>query len=204
VALPGAVARMLGLLAGLRLHAVLVLADAETVRERAADRYVGELVREQLQQADLLLLNKTDLLPRTALPPLRDWFAVHAPRARLIATRQARLAPGMLFGAIDAVPRRGNATIDAGALFDSLSLEFEHAVDLQALAQALGALPLLRAKGLMRDRDGRMRSLQLVGARHALADAAQAWPQRGRLVCIALRGELQPERIRAAVSASAA
>ena len=101
VALPGAVARTLGLLSGLRLDAVLVLADAETVRERAADRYVGELVREQLQQADLLLLNKTDLLPDAAWPPLRDWFATTAPRARIIATQQARLSPGLLFGTPD-------------------------------------------------------------------------------------------------------
>ena len=202
VALPGAVARTLGLLAGLRLEAVLVLADAETVRERAADRYVGELVREQLLQADLLLLNKTDLLPGAELPALRDWFAATAPQARLITTQQARLAPALLFG--EAAPQRTGRTIDAHTRFDSLSLEFEHAVDLPARAEMLAALPLLRAKGLMRDRDGRMRSLQLVGRRRALAEAAHAPAQPGRLVCIALRGELPAERIRAAVAACAA
>ena len=202
VALPGAVARTLGLLQGLRLDAVVVLADAETVRQRATDRYVGELVREQLQQADLLLLNKTDLLPDAALPALRDWFTAAAPRARIIATQQALLAPDLLFGNpnFEPAPRRSGVAIDATALFDSLSLEFEHAVDLQALAEALAALPLLRAKGLMRDRDGRLRSLQLVGARHALADVTHATAQNGRLVCIALRGELQAERIRALVA----
>ena len=202
VALPGAVARTLGLLAGLRLDAVLVLADAETVRERAADRYVGELVREQLQQADLLLLNKTDLLPDAALAPLRDWCVATAPRARVVATQQARLAPALLFGdtAFEAAPRGNGATIDAGALFDSFSLEFEHRVDLPALAEALAAVPLLRAKGLMRDHDGRMHSLQLVGTRHALAEAPPDTAPRGRLVCIALRGQLPAERIRALVA----
>lgn len=202
VALPGAVARTLGLLQGLRLDAVLVLADAETVHDRAADRYVGELVREQLQQADLLLLNKIDLLPDAARAPLLEWLAAVAPQARLIATQQARLAPALLFDALDAgpAPRRSGGTIEARMLFDSLSLEFGHAVDLQALAEALAALPLLRAKGLMRDRDGRKRSLQLVGPRHALADAAHATAQPGRLVCIALRGELPAQRIRALVA----
>jgi G3E family GTPase len=202
VALPAAVARTLGLLAGLRLDAVLVLADAETVRERAADRYVGELVRQQLQQADLLLLNKTDLLAEAALAPLRDWCATAAPRARVVATQRAQLAPALLFGetASDAAPRSHGATVAAQALFDSVSLEFEHRVDLPALAEALAALPLLRAKGLMRSRDGHMRSLQLVGARHALAEAPPAAAQRGRLVCIALRGQLPSERIRALVA----
>ena len=202
VALPAAVARTLGLLRGLRLHAVLVLADAETVRERASDRFVGELVRQQLQQADLLLLNKTDLLAEAALAPLRDWCAIAAPRARVVATQRAQLAPALLFddAAIEAAPRRDGATIDAGALFDSISLEFEHRVDLPALAEALAALPLLRAKGLMRDRDGHLHSLQLVGTRHALAEAPPATAQRGRLVCIALRGQLPSERIRALVA----
>jgi G3E family GTPase len=202
VALPGAVARTLGLLSGLRLDAVLVLADAETVHQRAADRYVGQLVREQLQQADLLLLNKTDLLPDAALAPLRDWFATPAPRARIIATQQARLSPSLLFGTPDLVPapRRSGVTMDASALFDSLSLEFEHAVDLQALAEALAQLPLIRGKGLMRDCDGRLRSLQLVGPRHVLTDVPHATAQSGRLVCIALRGELQAERIRSLVA----
>jgi len=75
VALPAAVARMLGLLQGVQLDARLVLADAETLRRQAADRYVGELVREQLLQADLLLLNKTDLVAEDELPRLLGWLA---------------------------------------------------------------------------------------------------------------------------------
>ena len=74
------------------------------------------------------------------------------------------------------------------------------AVDMAALAALLAAPPLrlLRAKGLMRDRDGRTRSLQLVGERSALAIGARN-PQLGRLVCVALRGELQADRIRNAL-----
>jgi hypothetical protein len=56
----------------------------------------------------------------------------------------------------------------------------------------------------MRDRDDQSRSLQLVGARCALAPSAHAQPRCGRLVCIALRGELQADRIRAALAACVA
>ena len=55
----------------------------------------------------------------------------------------------------------------------------------------------------MRDRDGQACSLQLVGRRSALAPLPQGLPPRGRLVCIALRGELQAEHIRAALAACA-
>jgi G3E family GTPase len=208
VALPAAVARLLGLLPGLQLDALLVLADAETLRRQAADRYVGELVREQLQQADLLLLNKTDLVDETDLPALRDWLATVAPRARVLICRQARLSPELLLGVgpVQLGSRRSTAVADATVLFDSLSLQFEHRVDMAALAARLAAPPLglLRAKGVMRDRDGHARSLQLVGERSALAAAALEPSQPGRLVCIARRGELHAERIRAALAACAA
>ncbi len=208
VALPGAVARLLGLLQGLQLDAVLVLADAETLRERAADRYVGELVCRQLLDADLVLLNKTDLLADAALPPLCDWLASVAPRAQVLRCQQAQLPPELLLGVAPAAvePRRRAAAVDASGLFESLSLNFEPAVDMTALAAMLTTPPLrlLRAKGLMRDRDDQSRSLQLVGARCALAPSAHAQPRCGRLVCIALRGELQADRIRAALAACVA
>jgi G3E family GTPase len=208
VALPAAVARMLGLLPGLQLDALLVLADAELVRRHAADRYVGELVRQQLQQADLLLLNKTDLVGDAELGALRDWLADAAPQARVLCCQQARLPPALVLGIgpLQRVVQPRAPIADAGALFDSLSLEFEHGVDMAALGDLLAApsLRLLRAKGLMRDRDGRTRSLQLVGQRCALAVSAQDGLRPGRLVCIALRGELQAERIRAALAACAA
>jgi G3E family GTPase len=150
VALPGAVARLLGLLQGLQLDAVLVLADAETLRERAADRYVGEAVCRQLLDADLVLLNKTDLLADAALPPLCDWLASVAPGAQVLRCQQAQLPPELLLGVAPAAvePRRRAAAVDASGLFESLSLNFEHAVDMTALAAMLTAPPLrlLRAK----------------------------------------------------------
>ena len=207
VALPGAVARLLGLLQGLQLDAVLVLVDAETLRQRAADAYVGELVRQQLQDADLLLMNKTDLVADGALDALSAWLAGAAPHSRLLRCQRAQLPPELLLGIgpMDLRPRQQPDATDAGALFDSLSLEFDHAVDVAALSAMLVAPPLrlLRAKGLMQDRDGQPRSLQLVGARTASALSNHAQPQHGRLVCIALRGELQAERLHAALTACA-
>jgi len=60
--MPGAVAQTVSLLAEISVEGVVVLMDAETVRSAAGDRYVGDTVMRQLAQADLLLLNKTDLL----------------------------------------------------------------------------------------------------------------------------------------------
>jgi G3E family GTPase len=216
VALPGAVARMLSLVPGLRLDAVLVLADAQSLRAQADDRYVGELVRQQLAEADLLLLNKIDRVDAQQLGALKDWLAGVARGARVLPCEQSRLAPALLLdtgaGFARAPPERPSSwplltprVAAAAETFDSISLEFTHAVDVDALACALAApgMRLLRAKGLLRERDGTTRSLQLVGARVALAASAHARPLVGRLVCVGLRGELDVASIRQALDNSA-
>ena len=62
VALPGAVARSIGLVAELALDGVVVLADAETIVARASDRYLADTIARQVDAADLLVLTKLDLL----------------------------------------------------------------------------------------------------------------------------------------------
>ncbi|MEX0741556.1 MAG: GTP-binding protein, partial [Phycisphaeraceae bacterium] len=51
-----------GHLPGFCLDGVIVLADAETVRRRSRDKYVGRTVIRQLRGADLLVLTKPDLV----------------------------------------------------------------------------------------------------------------------------------------------
>jgi len=58
---------------------VLVCADAETVRTRAADKFVGDTVTHQLATADLLLLTKTDLTGERQAESVRAWLSRTAP-----------------------------------------------------------------------------------------------------------------------------
>jgi G3E family GTPase len=215
VALPGAVVRTLGLVDGLVLDAVLVLADAETLRERAADRHVGDVVRQQLCDADLLLLTKIDRVDAQTLAATQAWLRESlGPQPPIVPLEPGCADAAALLGVHREA--RGRATLPVHTpalrplaprherLFDSVSLQFAHAVHLPQLADALSALRLLRAKGLLRDAAGRSRSLQLVGARVALADAVQPAAAPGRRVCIGLRGQLDADAVRRAVAASAA
>ena len=220
VALPGSVARTLRLLPALVLDAVLVLADAETLRARAADRYVGDTVLQQLREADLLVLNKADLVAPQVLDALRQWLAAMVPSARVVVAQHAGLSPAVALGtglaslhaamprdaAMLAGPTSTVRALQANAVFDSVSLEFAHAVDCQALAGALAdpALGLVRAKGLLRDQDGMPCSLQVVGSRFAVIPSGHAQPEQGRLVCIGLRGRLDHATITAILRRSRA
>ena len=98
VGIPSAVARAARLVPGLRLEATVVVADALSVRERAADCYVGDTVRQQLDDADLLLLNQTDRVEPAALAALQAWWAGAHPRTPLWPTVRARVPVEAVLG----------------------------------------------------------------------------------------------------------
>ena len=58
----------------LQLEGVAVLVDAAAIREAAADPLLADTVARQLRAADLLVLNKTDLVSAQALDALRHWL----------------------------------------------------------------------------------------------------------------------------------
>jgi G3E family GTPase len=60
VALPKPIAQSIALSLSFELDAIFVLADGETIEQHMRDAYVGDLVRQQLLQADCILLTKLD------------------------------------------------------------------------------------------------------------------------------------------------
>jgi G3E family GTPase len=101
VALPGSVARSARLAPGIEIDGVVVLVDAETIRIRAADRHVGDTVLQQLAEADLLVLNKIDLVDPPTLAATRQWLSGIAPNARIIESLDARVPPELILGLAD-------------------------------------------------------------------------------------------------------
>jgi G3E family GTPase len=101
VALPGSVAQGARLAPGIEIDAVVVLVDAETIRIRANDRHVGDTVMQQLAEADLLVLNKIDLVDKPALDATRQWLAGVAPHARLIESVEAGIPAELILGLAD-------------------------------------------------------------------------------------------------------
>jgi G3E family GTPase len=206
VALPAAVARTARLALGIELSATLVVADAALIRRQAEDRHVGDTVRQQLQAADWLLLNKPDLVDGAQWRAAQDWLAEAAPLARLLPGAAADLpvelvlgwraqdlaapesraesAPGLALRAMAAPPQPPSP-------FASRSLAVPDGTDLHALARLLAdpALGVLRAKGLARDARGDGQLLQLAGGRWAVTPAVVQGA--GRLVLIGLRGGIE-------------
>ena len=211
VALPGAVARSVALLPSLSIDSVVVLADAETVRVRATDQYMGDTILRQLAEADLVVLNKVDLVDAGTLAGLRSWLEEAAPRARVIESVRAQVPPALLFGRghDPAAPGpwsgpssgRIRPIAPAAAAYESESFALRTPLDVAALAGDLAqpGCGLVRAKGVLRDADGSLKTLHVVGARFEVSPAGAPAEAGTGLACIGLSGRLDRGAIERAI-----
>jgi G3E family GTPase len=203
VALPGSIVQSLSLLPNVALDGVIVVADAETIEERARDRYMGDTVLAQLAHADIILLNKTDLVSQERLSGISRRLAETTSRARIIPARNASVPLEVITGHN---PRQqSDLTLSAPhhtADYQTFSLEID-ACDPVRLADALTSREtgLLRAKGFVRGIDGRFVTVHVVGRRSTI-ESAPAWIEGpGRIVCIGLADQVDQAAIAAAIDA---
>ncbi len=205
VALPAAVLRTARLSPVVEVTGALVLADATAVRRQAQDRYVGDTVQQQLQQADWVLVSKADLLAGAGeAVDLERWLQTQAPQARLLPGPAAELPIELLLGwpasapTVDASRFAARPLRPAASIFESLNLPLPDGCDLHALGARLAepSSGVLRAKGLARTADGRGRLLQVAAGRVSVTPAVVAGA--GRLLLIGLRGRWRPAALLAA------
>jgi len=211
VALPGGVARSAGLIAAFSLNSVVVLADAETVRTRASDKFMGDTVTRQLNEADLILVNKTDLISAGEREHLRAWIAREVPNAAVIEAVRAQVSPDLLLGSgLHLEDRNPSAAFspgsirppeDAASRYESASFLPAGPVNLEMLARVLAgkACGLIRAKGVLEDLDGSLKSLQVVGARWEVSPFEAVSPVATGLACIGLKGRIDRPQIERAL-----
>ncbi len=192
VALPAAISATASLVAGLANDGIVVLADAETVRERARDRYLGDTIERQLRDAGLILLSKPDLASADTLAETRDWLEQFSP---VIESRRGQVPLDILLGPGVGRSRPAFAGPPAHPDYETVEYADLPALDPERLCAVLTdpASGVLRAKGFVRDRSGAAHLIQTVGRRAEITDAAEVSP--GRLVCIGLRGRLDRKRL---------
>lgn len=202
VADPQAVARLAACHPSLSVRGTIVVADAETIVERAANKYVGGLVRRQLAAADAIVLAKTDLIDATQLAEVRRWIASAVPPVPVFESTKGDAFPAELVfdpdfaGRIEAKPLPGGEH----AAFTALTFRTLKPLDRARFLEAARAMvPVVaRAKGTLYFTDApRTRCLfQLTGARLTIEPTAaeEATPET-RVVAIALaeREELLKE-----------
>ena len=182
------------------LDTVLCVVDAT----QPASMLNDALVRSQLRAADVVALNKVDLVDAGSRAQMRDAIRALRPAAVIVDAVQGEVPTALLFPTdVDHVseprepgPRR--PTVDR---FETLSWTSERPVSLPRLQQAIGRLApkLARAKGLFEtvEQPGRLMVFQLAGGRATLAPGGASAPgvPRTRIVFIAELGVLSRAEI---------
>jgi len=204
---------------GFCLDGVIVVADAEMVRRKASDKYVGTTIRRQLQGADMIVLNKVDLVSKETLGAVRAWLGALGGDARVVVATQGCVPPALLLGIHrderGAAIREGDAGHEHGAhaetdhdhkeQYETWSHVDDEPLDGEAFRALLQALPegVLRGKGVLhlRDDPAHRHVFQLVGKRWSIHRGGP-WaedPPRSRVVLIGLPGSIDAGAILAAL-----
>ena len=78
VADPARIADIARLSPSLDLNRVIVVVDGERVREQYIDPYVGDMVAKQIAAADVIVMNKIDLVGLPSRADLKGWLEARA------------------------------------------------------------------------------------------------------------------------------
>ena len=192
---------------GLALDGVIVLVDASAARAQWRDPLLTDTVERQLKAADLIVVNKIDLVADGERAALQAWIESVAGPVPQFQTVDAEVPLALLSGL--ALPQAAAPAPQAdcghdpahehtphhGALFDTWSCRPERVFDTSYLRAWLRDTPagLLRLKGVLRtaEADGSIgwSELQFAG-RHGALRRAHAPRDGAALVAIGLRGRL--------------
>ncbi len=192
VADPQAVARLAACHPSLSVEGTIVVADAETILERAGNKYVGGLVRRQLASAGAVVLSKVDLIGTARQAEVRRWVEEAAGNARVFESRAGDAFPAeVAFDPHFAVREAAEPPQGSHPAFIALTFRTEKMLDRARFHDAARAmLPVVaRAKGTLYFADApRERCLfQLSGERWSVETLPSSQASREtRIVAVAL------------------
>jgi G3E family GTPase len=200
-----------------RIDAIVTIVDAENASRLPADHKA--LAIDQIEAANILLINKTDLVSEQAVEATRAWIREISPRARIIETTNCELPITLLFD-LDGLDARRETAPPGG---ERSREHTHHHTDFTSWSRTIGKplafrrvyeffktmpLSIFRAKGilhLLEVPDKRV-ILQMVGERVTLSKG-QPWnetPPRSQIVAIGIAGKFDGRELSKRIAACVA
>lgn len=185
------------------LDGVIVVVDAELVRSKAKDKYVGQMVIQQLKSADILILNKIDLVNEQRRKEVRGWLNHITPQSHIYETQMGVVPLELLLGleTKQVHSRISEFASQADTEFVSGNYVSDRPLQRQAFENFLTEMPesILRAKGIiyLADQPEKRMIFQQVGRRWSLIPK-RPWSDEkplSQIVWIGLKGEFEPENL---------
>lgn len=186
----------------LSLGGVVVVVDASALPQQAQDPLLSDTLERQIDAADLLLVNKVDLVEAPAQAALSQWLRQQAPGVAQLAVRDAALPLTWIDPGLPSRVRARSAVAHDhahahdhphhGEVFEGWSVQPQGVFRAEALRSALACMPegVLRLKGLLLTDTLGWSEWQFAG-RHGSLRRALAEPCAGAgVVAIGLKGRL--------------
>jgi G3E family GTPase len=180
-----------------RFDSVATVVDAANFANCLAS---AQVAADQVRSADILLVNKTDLVPADRLPELEASLRRLNPRAAVIFCRHGDVNPGLLFGVDtliggDPVPHAGPKAVSGAPRathlqdhIENLKISLPSPLDRARFLEAVGRrLPagVFRIKGLVAFSDRQRPELfQYVGGRYEISDVSPSEGESNFLIVI--------------------
>lgn len=173
-----------------KVDSIITVVDAEQVRDLQGEQNM--LAVDQVSAADIVVLNKVDLVTPAQLDEVKAWIYEVTPRARIMETTQANVPLELLLGvgdfAIEKLAGRAPRDVhtheagddhsdhdhdhDHSLVFNTWSYKSDQPMVYEALCDAVDALPgtIFRAKGLvyLKEAPERRAIMHVVGRRATL------------------------------------
>jgi cobalamin biosynthesis protein CobW len=174
----------------------VVVVNAEQLLE---GRDLEGTFEDQVSSADLLLLNKIDLIPSEALGQVEATLHTFAPETPVVQCIQGFIDPAVLFPPDPAGIRtqrrtaRPEASSHQHDMFQAQEIPVEDGIDPDVLSERLRYLGALRAKGFVQTSQG-LRLVQGVGRRIEFTEVTLPLSPAllGRVVVITRRASPTP------------
>ncbi|MEM7019958.1 MAG: GTP-binding protein [Pseudomonadota bacterium] len=180
----------------LSLAGVIVVADAETVQAKANDKYVAQTVRRQLNAADMIILNKKDLVTPEKLGQVHDWLRDLLPSTSIATAVQCDIPVAIVLG-MSSVAKNDEHKHHAHESYVSWHLENRLSYSRTQLEMFMAQLDtnIIRAKGLFMNTAGGVIEMQIVGKRHDLVEHPHSKRQNSQMVLIGLTEQMELARL---------
>jgi G3E family GTPase len=191
----------------LGLSGVIVLVDAQAVLEQAADPLLQDSLVRQLRGADLVVVNKTDLVDAEALAAVHAWLDGAVKETPRVETRDGVIDEALRGGDIAAGHHHSHLQAGKGGHDDHHQAHHGHHHGTQfeswsscpdglfsagALRAVLATMPagVLRLKGFVRTDQVTWAEVQFAGRHGSLRPALDVPSGGAALVAIGLKGKL--------------
>ena len=169
IALPSKIIQTVSLMNFLSFHGTVLLTDASRIQAQLNDVYISDTIRLQIQQHDLLVLNKTDLIGEEDLSNCMDVLLKNFRIRKILTTVNAHIEEKDML--LDFVPdeKYKRAEIKSekkmGHGFISSTIKPTGTIDTDALSTLLRnpTYNIERAKGFFKNKNGEACEIQYDG-----------------------------------------